>query len=276
VNVFAVFRWRDALDILIVAIVVYRVLVMVRGTRSAQMAIGLIALLVAAFGARWLDLYSTRWLFDHVWSFWVVVVVVLFQPELRRALSRIGQGRWLGALLGGAVDSRGRAVDEVARAAARLAERGAGALIVVERTAGLRQYADLGVALDALVSADLLESLFVPASPLHDGAVLVQGDRAIAAGCFLPLSRSAAVSRALGTRHRAALGASEESDAVAVVVSEETGCISLAVDGRIESMPDESTLAARLGVLIEGRTPGRARTADGSRWRRLAPSEWIR
>jgi diadenylate cyclase len=274
--VVSVVRWRDALDILVVAIVVYRILVMIKGTRSAQMAIGLATLLLAAIAARWLDLYSTQWLFDYLWSFWVVVVIVLFQPELRRALSRLGQGRWLGAWFDSGAARRGRAVEEVARAAARLAERQAGALIVMERTSGLRQYAELGVALDALVSADLLESLFVFASPLHDGAVLVQGDRAVAAGCFLPLSRSAAVSRALGTRHRAALGISEESDAVAVVVSEETGRLSLAVDGRLESVLDESALATRLAVLIEGRTPGRAGAVHGSRWRLLAPSQWIR
>lgn len=274
-NVFTAFRWRDALDILIVAVVVYRILIMVKGTRSAQMAVGLIALLGAAFGARWLDLYSTQWLFDYVWSFWVVVVIVLFQPELRRALSRIGQGQWLGAVLGSGVGRRGRAVEEVARAAVRLSERQAGALIVIERTAGLGQYAELGVALDALVSADLLESLFLFASPLHDGAVLVQADRVVAAGCFLPLSRSPAVNRVLGTRHRAALGISEESDAVALIVSEESGRISLAVDGRLEAVLDESALATRLGVLIEGRTPGRARALGASRWRRLLPSEWM-
>jgi diadenylate cyclase len=276
VNVVSVFRWKDALDVLIVAVVVYRILVMMKGTRSAQMAIGLVALLAAAFAARSLDLYSTQWLFDHVWSFWVVVVVVLFQPELRRALSRIGQGRWLGTVFDSGAARRGRAVEEVARAAARLAERQAGALIIVERTSGLRQYAELGVALDALVSADLLESLFVFASPLHDGAVLVQGDRVVAAGCFLPLSRSTSVSRAFGTRHRAALGISEESDAVAVVVSEETGRLSLAVDGRLEPMLDEAALATRLGVLVEGRTPGRPSAVRGSRWRLLAPSQWIR
>jgi diadenylate cyclase len=276
VNVVSVFRWQDVIDILIVAVVVYRVLVMVKGTRSAQMAIGLVALLGAVFAARWLDLYSSQWLFGHLWSFWVVVVIVLFQPELRRALSRIGQGHWLGALAGGSAARRESAVTEIARAAGRLAERRAGALIVIERTSGLRQYAELGVALDALVSADLLESLFVVASPLHDGAVLVHGDRVIAAGCFLPLSRSAAVSRTFGTRHRAALGISEESDAVAVIVSEETGRLSLAFDGRLEALPDESVLADRLGVLIEGRSPARVRAARGSRWRLLVPSEWIR
>jgi len=255
-DLLAGFRWRDALDVFLVAFIVYRLLVAFRGTRAAQILIGLGALLAGLVVARRLELRSLGWLLDTFWAVWAVVLVVLFQPELRRALARLGQGQFLQALVGASRAKRAELVDEIARAAHALAARRIGALIVIERTGGLRQYAELGVPLDALASTDLLESLFLPASPLHDGAVLVEGVRIAAAGCFLPLSRTADVARALGSRHRAALGISEETDAVALVVSEETGRTSLAVDGRIESPLDESALRRRLHELVaEGGLP---------------------
>jgi diadenylate cyclase len=243
-------RWRDALDIFLVALIVYRLLVAFRGTRAAQMLVGLVALTAGLVVARRLELRSLGWLLDTFWAVWAVVLVVLFQPELRRALARLGSGRVFRAIAGSSRAERTELVDEIARAAVTLASRRVGALIVIERTGGLRQYAELGVPLDAVVSADLLESLFLPNSPLHDGAVLVEGSRIAAAGCFLPLSRTADVARALGSRHRAALGISEETDAVALVVSEERGRTSLAVDGRIESPLDESALRRRLFELV--------------------------
>jgi diadenylate cyclase len=168
----------------------------------------------------------------------------------------LGQARFLRAFIGASRAERAHLADEVARVTEALAGRRIGGLIVIERTAGLRQYAELGVPLDAVVSSDLLETVFLPQSPLHDGAVLIEGTRVSAAGCFLPLSRTAAVARPLGSRHRAALGISEETDAVAVVVSEETGRTSLAVDGRIEWPADQGALEARLVELIpEERSP---------------------
>ena len=200
----AAFRWRDALDILLVAIVIYRILVMFRGTRAVQMMIGLGALAAASLLARQLELYSTVWLLDNFWSFWVIALVVLFAPELRRALASLGQGRVGQALLGASGEERAHVTDEIVSAVESLSGRRIGALLVVERSTGLRQYAELGVPLDAQVSADLLVSVFLPYSPLHDGAVFIQGTRIAAAGCFLPLSRNLEVGRALGTRHRAA------------------------------------------------------------------------
>jgi diadenylate cyclase len=251
------FRWRDALDILLVAAIVYRVFILFRGTRAVQMVIGLAGLVGASVLARGLELHSLQWILDNFWSFWVIALVVLFQPELRRALASAGQARFFRTLVGGASEEAVRVVDEIASVADSLAGRRIGALIVVERATGLRQYAELGVKLDAIVSADLLTSIFLPYSPLHDGAVFIQGNRIVAAGCFLPLSRNVHIGRALGTRHRAALGISEETDAVAVVVSEESGRISLAVDGHIETV-DAEALRARVTALLGVAAPATA------------------
>jgi len=264
----AAFRWRDALDILLVAGLIYRVLTLFRGTRAVQITIGLAVLAGTAMAARALDLASLGWLLDHFWSFWVVALIVVFQPELRRALGWIGQGRLLQGLIGDTAEGA-RVVEEVARAADSLAGRRIGALIVLERATGLRQYAELGVALDALVSADLLMSVFLPYSPLHDGAVFIHGQRVVAAGCFLPLSRNTQIGRALGTRHRAALGIAEETDAIAVVASEETGRLSVAVAGGIETLDDGAALERRLGELMGVGAGAEANTAMLGALRRL-------
>lgn len=259
----AVFGWRDALDILLVAVVIYRVFVMFKGTRAVQMLVGLGALMAASLVARRLDLYSMQWILDNFWWFWVIALVVLFQPELRRALARIGQGSVLQTLFGPSGEQRAHVVREVVSVAESLAARRIGALLVIERATGLPQYAELGVPLDALVSADLLGSIFLPYSPLHDGAVFIHRDRIVAAGCFLPLSRNVQIGRAMGTRHRAALGISEETDAVAVVVSEETG--------RMETLADADVLRGRLGERLGGAHAPAAPVSFWSGVRRLLP-----
>ncbi len=246
----AAFRWRDAVDVLVVAAVAYRVLVTFRGTRAVQMLTGVALLAGATVVARRLELYSTSWILGNLWSFWVIALIVLFQPELRRSLAEVGRGPLLQGVLGPARAQRTHVLDTVLKAAESLAARRIGALIVFERTTGLRHYAELGVGLDALVSPELLGSIFLPYSPLHDGAVFVQGNRVVAAGCFLPLSRNMQLGRELGTRHRAALGISEETDAAAVVVSEETGRISVVSEGQIETPLDGETLRRRLGQLL--------------------------
>jgi diadenylate cyclase len=244
------FRLRDAVDILVVAIVLYRVFVMFKETRAVQLLVGLGGLMLASFLARRFELYSTSWLLDNFWSFWVVALIVLFQPELRRALAQIGQSRFFQGVGMAVRQQQGHILDDVAKAADALAAKRIGALVVLERSTGLRNYAELGVPLDAVISADLLVSLFLPYSPLHDGAVFVRGNRVAAAGCFLPLSRNAQLGRAMGTRHRAALGLAEETDAVVLVVSEETGRISLAVGGHMETPLDRESLRRRLGELF--------------------------
>jgi diadenylate cyclase len=244
------FRIRDAVDILLVALVLYRIFVMFKGTRAVQMLLGLGGLMVGSFLARRLELYSTSWILENFWAFWVLALIVLFQPELRRALAQIGQSPLFQGMTRAGREERTHVIDDVLKAAEALAAKRMGALIVLERTANLRQYAELGVPLDALVSADLLVSLFLPYSPLHDGAVLVRDRRVAAAGCFLPLSRNTQLGRAMGTRHRAALGVSEETDAVVLAVSEESGRISIAVGGLIETPLDREALRARLAELF--------------------------
>lgn len=246
----ATFGWRDAIDVLVVAAAVYRILATFRGTRAVQMLGGVGLLMAATVLARRLELNSTGWILENLWSFWVIALIVLFQPELRRALAQAGQGPLLHRMLGASRAERSHVLDAVVKAAESLGARRIGALIVFERTVGLRHYAELGVPLDALVSPDLLGSIFLPYSPLHDGAVFVRGNRIVAAGCFLPLSRNMQLGRTLGTRHRAALGISEETDAAALVVSEETGRISVVAEGQIETPLDGETLRRRLAELL--------------------------
>src|SRR5436309_3338373 len=260
------FRLRDAVDILVVAVVLYRVFVMFKETRAVQMLLGLGGLMVASFVARRFELYSTSWLLENFWSFWVLALIVLFQPELRRALAQLGQSRFFQGMALVAREQQSHLFDDVVKAADALAAKRIGALVVLERSTGLRNYAELGVPLDALVSADLLVSLFLPYSPLHDGAVFIRGNRVAAAGCFLPLSRNTQLARAMGTRHRAALGLAEETDAVVLVVSEETGRISLAVGGNMESPLDRDVLRRRLVELVSLGAESTAASPPGSAW----------
>src|SRR5215831_1807109 len=271
-NLLPSFRFRDAVDILVVAVVLYRVFVMFKETRAVQILLGLGGLMVASFLARRFELFSTSWLLENFWSFWVLALVVIFQPELRRALAQLGQSRLFQGVTVGVREQQGHIMDEVVKAADALASKRIGALLVLERTTGLRNYAELGVHLDALVSSDLMVSLFLPYSPLHDGAAFIRGNRVAAAGCFLPLSRNTQLGRAMGTRHRAALGLTEETDAVVLVVSEESGRISLAVGGHMETPLDRESLRRRLGELFAlERAPDERRVA----WWQPA-REWLR
>ena len=249
------FRPRDALDIAIVAFVLYRVLLMFRGTLAVQMLAGLGLLMAARFASREAGLHSVSFILDNFWSFWVLALIVLFQPELRRTLAQAWRSRVLQRVFGEAGPERRHVVQEVVRAAESLSAKRIGALIVLERQTGLRHYAELGMRVDAAVSAELLGSVFLTASPLHDGAVFIQDGRISVAGCFLPLSRNLRLARTLGTRHRAALGLAEETDAVVVVVSEETGGISVAADGGMETGLDAVALGRRLGELMGAGEP---------------------
>jgi diadenylate cyclase len=249
-NWLAGLRVRDLVDIAIVAFVLYRVLLVFRGTVAIQMLAGLGLLMIARFVSRQADLRMLSFVLENFWAFWVLALIVLFQPELRRTLAEAGRSRVLQRVVGQGSAERRQVLEEIVRAVDALAGKRIGALIAIERQVGLRAYAELGVSIDGVVSAELLGSLFQPGSPLHDGATLIQGDRITAAGCFLPLSRNLGLSRTLGTRHRAAVGLSEETDAVVIVVSEETGVISLAVEGVVERSLDTERLGERLVALL--------------------------
>ncbi len=242
----------DVIDILIVTFLFYRLFILVRGTRGASMFIGLILLIVLSVLAQWLSLSALNWIVYNLRTVWVIAFVIIFQPELRRALLSLGQNRVLGRFF--RVEESG-VINEVVKACVRLAEQKLGALIVMEKDMGLRTIEETGTRLDALVSQELLITLFTPPSPLHDGAAMIQGDRVVASGCLLPLSQDQRISFALGTRHRAALGLSEESDAVVVVVSEETSIISVAEDGKLQRRLDANKLRDYL-ITSLGRVSG--------------------
>ncbi|HEY8019569.1 MAG TPA: diadenylate cyclase CdaA [Thermoanaerobaculia bacterium] len=225
-----ILTWHDAVDVLAVAIVVYYLLLLIRGTRAVQMLLGLLFVGVVYYLAQFLDLPTLTTLIESLLIVLPFAVIVLFQQELRRALANFGRNPLWGLAKQRAVEAT---FGEIVLAATTLASRRIGALIVLERLQGLRNYVENGIVLDAELSFDLLINVFTPDTPLHDGAVIIQEARIAAAACFLPLTPNPELSKEFGTRHRAALGITEETDAVAVVVSEETGIISVAFDGEM-------------------------------------------
>lgn len=242
----------DTLDIAIVAYVLYRLFILIRGTRAVQLVKGLFVLLIAGIVANWLQLTTIVYILNYVQMALVLAVPVVFQPELRRALEQLGRGRLLAPVSGSLPETElARVINEIASACDVLARNKIGALIVLERETGLKDIAESGTPVDGLVSSALLINVFVPNAPLHDGAVIIRGDRVVAAGCFLPLSDNTNFSRELGTRHRAAVGMTEQSDALVIVVSEESGWISLANAGKLIRHLDDSTLREMLGNLMK-------------------------
>lgn len=258
-------RPNDLADIAIVAFVVYQLMLLIRGTRAVQLVQGMGVLFVVYAAASALGLHTLQAILGYLGAIIPVALLVLFQPELRRILEQIGRGRLLWPPSALEREVALRLAHDVARAARVLAERRFGALIVLERRTGLGDFAETGIRLDALLSVPLLLNIFHPNTPMHDGAVIVRGNRVLAAGCVLPLSDSPLLSRALGTRHRAAVGITEGTDAVAVVVSEETGTVSLARDGALTRGLEEEELRAELLRLF---APTPARPAAPWPWRR--------
>lgn len=231
-----------ALDILLVALLIYQVLVMIRGTRAAPMLAGLLVVAITFYLARIGELTTLNWLVNHLLPYVVFALIVVFQSEIRHMLADLG--RRLSFLRGSSSDSD--SYDDIVLAANLFSQHQTGALIVIERDIGLRTHIESGVPLDARLSYDLLATIFRPSAPLHDGAVIVQKDRVAAAACFLPLSMNPLLSTQLGTRHRAGIGITEETDAIAVICSEETGAISLAIGGKIERDLTADQLRERL------------------------------
>jgi len=239
-------RWQDAMDIILVAIVIYQVFLFLKGTQAVQVLAGMFLVFIVYLVAKRLELFTLEWLLDGLVKSFLLIVIILFQADIRRVLSRVGR-----KALASADSSEPLIVEEISDAVETMASQRIGALIVLERQIGLSNYLEGAVKLDAQVTKELLVTLFWPHTPTHDGAVIIQGDRIIAAGCLLPLSARADLDPTLGTRHRAAVGLTEHSDALALVVSETHGQISLARGGKINRNLSRLQLRQTLKDIVE-------------------------
>jgi len=235
------------IDIAIVFYVIYRLLLLIRGTRAVQMLVGLILVIVAFFASRYIQLTTLNWLLENFLESFVILLIIVFQADIRRALVHFGRSSFLDRI---SRQEQAVFIEEVTRATSRMAQNKIGGIIVLERAADLNDYVQEGVRIDARVSREILLSIFHTRSPIHDGAVIIQHGRVAAAGVFLPLTANPSISKALGTRHRAAIGLSEEVDAVTVIVSEETGQVSITVEGQITRDLDPPTLRKVLTTLF--------------------------
>jgi len=247
----------NILDMLVVAALIYKLFLWIKGTRAVQLLKGLVVLVVATTISDWLGLYTINWILTNIRTMVIVAIPVVFQPELRRALERLGRGKFFArplVFLG--EEDAARVINEIVRAVSVMAKNKMGALIVLERETGISEFVETGVRLDSLVSGEFLINIFIPNSPLHDGAVIIRGDRVAAAGCFLPLTENPNLAKELGTRHRAAIGITEISDSIALVVSEETGSISMAHEGRLTRYLDEKGLKEVLTDRLIQKTGG--------------------
>src|SRR5437588_10998739 len=245
--------WWDLVDILVVSALIYEILKLIRGTRAVQMAVGGGFLVALFYVSRWGHLETVNWLIRNMVGYIVFAVIVLFQSDLRRALAHLGRAPFFRYFA--KPESAEESIEELVVAASLLAAQRIGAIVAIERQIGLRNYIEGGIPLDAVLTYDLIVSIFQPSSPLHDGAVIVQDDRVAAAACFLPLTVNPKLSKELGSRHRAAIGLTEENDSVAILVSEETGGISVVADGQIERGLTADDLRTRLRSLVLQRRP---------------------
>lgn len=242
-EIFQQFNFWSALDVLLLAIIIYQVLMLIRGTKAAQILIGILLVVALFVLSNVFPLTTVNWMMNKFYSSFIIILIIIFQDDIRHVLSSMGRRK----IFAGQDTSTGQqAIDEISRAAGALAAKRIGALIVIERGIILSRYVDIGVALDAKVSKELIMSIFHPSSPIHDGAVILQGSRLAAAGCFLPLTKSQNVDPNMGTRHRAAIGISEETDALVVIVSEEGASIAIAEDGKVQKRLDGKALREEL------------------------------
>ena len=252
--------WWDLLDIAIVSFIFYEFLKLIRGTRAVQMAAGSLLIVGLFYLSRLVPLQTVNWMIRNMLVYVAFAAIVIFQSDIRRALAHFGQAPFFRYF--NRQEAANETIEELVVAATMLSSQRTGAIIAIEREIGLRNYIESGIPIDATLTYDLLVTIFQTGSPLHDGAVIVQEDRIAAAACFLPLSVNPRVSRELGTRHRAAIGLTEENDAVAIVVSEERGHIALATNGRIERGLSADDLRDRLATLVtQRRGGGRAASA---------------
>src|SRR6185312_755325 len=241
--------WWDVLDIIIVSILIYEFLKLIRGTRAVQMAVGSLLVVGVFYVSQLAPLQTLNWLIRNALVYVAFAAIVIFQSDIRRALAHFGQAPFFRYF--NRQEEANETIEEVVVAATMLSQQKVGAIVVIEREIGLRNYIESGIPVDATLTYDLLVTIFHPGSPLHDGAVILQDNRVAAAACFLPLTVNPKISRELGTRHRAAIGLTEEGDAVAVIVSEETGSISVAIDGGIERALTPDELRERMRSLVQ-------------------------
>ncbi|MCS7464728.1 diadenylate cyclase CdaA [Paenibacillus doosanensis] len=252
---------KDIVDILIVSYVIYNLILLVRGTRAIQLLKGIFVVVLTWALSIWFKLNTLQWMMNQMFTFGVLAVIIIFQPELRRALEQLGRGTLFSRGVTEDDQELNRRIGEVLKAVNYLARRKIGALIVFERETGLKDYIESGISIEAHISSELLINIFIPNTPLHDGAVLLSGNRLMAAGCYLPLSENPFISKELGTRHRAAIGMSEVSDAICVIVSEETGQVSLAMNGHVLRDIKEETLLSKLFEELKSKTKAKEKSS---------------
>lgn len=258
-------RMRDVIDIVIVAVVLYKLFTLIRETRAEQLTKGIVVLLVLTKVTDWLDLYTIHFILNNAMTVGTLALLIVFQPELRRGLEYIGTSKYFSkSLMEIRGESLSQVVEEIVEATSSLSRQKIGALMVLERKTGLNEVVDTGTKIEGLVSSDLLINIFIPNTPLHDGAVIIKDDKIKAAACFLPLTDNTGVSKELGTRHRAALGISERSDSLSIVVSEETGAISISENGSISRYLDSKTLRQ---ILTDMYKPKVEKGSILSKWR---------
>lgn len=245
-NIFSQFHFLDLIDIFIVALIFYWLFKLIKGTRAVQMSIGLAILILATFIAQWAKLNTITWILRNFWTIWIIVFIILFQPELQNALARLGTGKFFSYYL----TDKFYLIDEIAKSVDFLSSQKYGALIVIEREVGLKSFIETGKKINAYLSSELINTIFTPNTPLHDGAIIIEHNEIAAAGCILPLTKASDIPTQFGTRHRAAIGLTEETDAVVIVVSEETRNISLVKGGIMSQGLDTLTLRKSLEEIL--------------------------
>ncbi len=258
--------WKALLEIGFIWALIYFMIRFFQGTRAVQVLIGMVLLMILFNVAKILELSTINWILTKLFAVGVLAILIIFAPELRRGLARIGQNTVFSPFL-----KKGGTVDEIVESCVRMSRMKRGALIAIEREMGLKNYIETGIPLDGKVSAELLITLFAPNTPTHDGAIVVEGDRIAAAGCLFPLSQNPSLPRILGTRHRAAVGLTEETDSVCIVVSEETGGISVSVYGKLTRDLDEEGLRRVLKSLFRPDERGRSFSESFQQWFRFPP-----
>jgi diadenylate cyclase len=257
----------NIVDVLLVWFVFYKLITIIKGTKAVQLLKGIFVIIIVRILTDVFGLDTLRWMMEQVLTFGFLAVIIIFQPELRRALEQIGRGRLFARTMMQEEEERDRLIEAFVKSVSYMAKRRIGALISIEKETGLSEYIETGTRMDSMITSELLINIFIPNTPLHDGAVIVQRNRIAAAGCYLPLSESAFISKELGTRHRAALGISEVTDAVTIIVSEETGAVSLTADGDMDRNLDMEEFEARLRRVWFGSAPIKKNTSVW-KWRR--------